>query len=380
VTQKEYIGFDSIFRLRKVLAELGSKRIFLVTGKGSYSACGAEASLGNLLKDYDVRRFCGFTVNPKIEDIERGIDIFRASGSDTVIAVGGGSTIDTAKAINFLATHRLTFGGYEAGINAPEATGKPLIAIPTTAGSGSEATRFAVVYTNREKFSLDDKHLLPEVAIVDARLTMSLPARITAASGIDALSQAVESYWCIHSNDESKSYARKSIKLILSNLVTAVKNPAKSSRQAMAQSAHLSGKAINITRTTAAHSISYPLTLYFGIPHGQAVGLTLSSLLVYNANVTQEDVLDNRGVEYVRETIDEICKLMGTGSAADAAKKIDDIIHQTGLETRLSLLGLRNKKEDIETIVANGFSPDRVKNNPRKLTKDALRAILEAIY
>jgi alcohol dehydrogenase class IV len=380
VTQKEYIGFDSIFRLREVLAELSSKRIFLVTGKGSYSACGAEARLDNLLKDYEVRRFCEFTVNPKIEDIERGINIFKAAECDTVIAVGGGSTIDMAKAINFLATHRLTFGEYEVGINASEATGEPLIAIPTTAGSGSEATRFAVVYTNREKFSVDGKQLLPDVVIVDAGLTMSLPARITAVSGIDALSQAIESYWCIHSTNESKSYARKSIELILSNLVTAVNNPTKFSRQAMAQAAHLSGKAINITRTTAAHSVSYPLTLYFGIPHGQAVGLTLSSLLVFNANVTEEDVLDNRGVKYVRETIDEICKLLGTSSAADAAKKIDQIIHKTGLERRLSLLGLRNKKEDIETIVANGFSPDRVKNNPRKLTKDALRAILEAIY
>lgn len=380
MTQKEYIGFDSIVCLRQVLAELGSKRIFLVTGKGSYSACGAKTSLDNLLKDYEIRRFCEFTVNPKIEDIERGINIFRAAECDTVITVGGGSTIDMAKAINFLATHRLTFGKYEVGINTSEATGKPLIAIPTTSGSGSEATCFAVVYTNREKFSIDSNELLPNIAIVDAGLTMSLPARITAVSGIDTLSQAIESYWCIHSNDESKSYARRSIELVLSNLVTAVKNPDSDFRAGMAQAAHLAGKAINITRTTAAHSISYPLTLYFGIPHGQAVGLTLSSLLVFNANVTEQDVLDNRGVKYVREAIDEICKLLGTSSVADAGKKIDEIIRETGLETHLSLLGLRNKKEDIETVVANGFSPDRVKNNPRKLTQDALRGILEAIY
>ena len=147
----------------------------------------------------------------------------------------------------------------------------------------------------------------------------------------------------------------------------------------MAEAAHLAGKAINITKTTAAHSISYPLTLYFGIPHGQAVGVTLSSLLVFNANVADKDVLDKRGVRYVKEAIDEICKLLGTSSVSDAKEKIDVIIREIGLKRRLSGLELR-KKEDIETIVANGLNLDRVKNNPRMLTRDALRGILEEIY
>jgi alcohol dehydrogenase class IV len=221
--------------------------------------------------------------------------------------------------------------------------------------------------------------MLPRIAIVDANLTMSLPKYTTAVSGLDALSQAVESYWSIHSTTDSKQFASDAIELITANLPVTVKNPDADSRGRMAEAAHLAGKAINITKTTAAHSISYPLTSYFGIPHGQAVGVTLPSLLVFNANVTDKDVLDKRGARYVRETIDEICKLLGASGVSDAREKIDSIIREVGLETRLSLLGLRNR-EDIETIVANGFDPDRVKNNPRMLTKETLRGILEEIY
>lgn len=379
MTQKEYVGLGSIACLREVLAECGSRRIFLITGKRSYSACGAQACLAKLLKGYEVHQFYEFAVNPKIEDIDRGIDVFTAAQYDTVIAVGGGSVIDMAKMINFLSAYPLTLGGYEIKTRASGATVRPLIAIPTTSGSGSEATHFAVVYVGKRKHSIADKRMLAQVAIVDANLTMSMPKYTTAVSGLDALSQAVESYWSIHSTSESKQFASDAIKLTVANIRAVVKNPTADSRLKMAEAAHLAGKAINITKTTAAHSISYPLTSYFGISHGHAVALTLSSLLVFNANVTNEDVLDKRGARYVRETIGEICKFLDASSVDDAREKIDDLIREISLQTRLSMLGLR-KKEDIETVVDEGFNVERVKNNPRKVTRQALRKILENIY
>lgn len=378
VTQKEYVGFDSIVNLRDVLAEYGSKKIFLVTGNLSYSECGAEAYLNDLLKTYEVHRFCDFAPNPKIEDVDYGISEFRATECDTVIAVGGGSSIDMAKAINFLAANPLNVDGYKIRSKPSDAKIKLLIAIPTTSGSGSEATHFAVVYVGRQKYSIADESILPAVTIVDANLTKSMPKYLTAVSGLDALTQAVESYWSIYSTGESKRLAGKAIKLVFGNLSKAVNNPDDDSRLEMAEGAHLAGKAINITKTTAAHSISYPLAAYFGIPHGQAAGVTLSSLLVFNANVTEQDALDKRGVGYVRETIGEICCLLGGDNVVGARRKIDDLIEETGLQTRLSKLGLRN--QDIETIVANGFDAARVRNNPRRLTKEALRGILEEIY
>ncbi|MCK4784318.1 MAG: iron-containing alcohol dehydrogenase, partial [Desulfobacteraceae bacterium] len=214
---------------------------------------------------------------------------------------------------------------------------------------------------------------------VDAKLTMSLPVYTTAVSGLDAFSQAVESYWSIHSTYQSKQFASDAIKLTMGNLPSAVNNPTAEARLKMAKAAHLAGKAINITRTTAAHSISYPLTSHFGVSHGQAVGITLSSLLVFNADVSDEDVLDKRGADYVRQTIDQICKLLDSSNPSDAKKRIDLLVNQIGLQTKLSKLGLKDK-QDVELIISNGFDPNRVKNNPRELTERALRDILQQIY
>jgi len=145
----------------------------------------------------------------------------------------------------------------------------------------------------------------------------------------------------------------------------------------MAYGAHLAGKAINISKTTAPHAILYPLTSFFDIPHGHAVGLTLSTFLVFNANVTEKDVLDGRGVKYVKETINEICGLLGAKTVWEAKEKIDALFKKIDLKMQLSSLGLQ--KKDIELIIANSFNVDRAKNNPRRLTKDALRKIIEEI-
>jgi len=378
LTQKEYIGSDSIVHLPKLLVEYGAEKIFLVTGRGSYSTSGAKDCLDDILKGRMVCQFCDFSVNPKVEDVARGISVFETEQFDIVLAVGGGSVIDTAKLINFLSVHPEDFTNYKFKNKTSKGSVRPLIAVPTTAGSGSEATSFAVLYANKEKFSIDNELLLPTAAIVDPDLTMSLPGYITATTGMDALSQAIESYWSVKSNEESRKYASEAIKTIMTNLRTAVNNPAKSARTAMAEAANLAGKAINITRTTAPHAISYPLTSYFGIPHGQAVAITIAPLLAFNSKVTDEDVQDSRGADYVRETINQIVDLLGAANVSDAEDKIGRLINEIGLETKLSRLKVESSG-DIEAIVQNGFNPGRVKNNPRILTRTVLRNILNAL-
>jgi len=373
--QREYIGYGSLQNIEQELKRFNSRRIFLVTGKESYSACGAEAKLDTLLAGLTVCRFSEFTVNPKLEQIKKGIDIFKNFNCDTIVAVGGGSVIDTAKAVNYLHSYP---SALERKQEPSPKQLKPLIAVPTTAGSGSEATCFAVIYADKQKHSLDDQALLPKVAIVEPELTMSLPKKTTAVSGLDAFSQAVESYWSINSTSESKKFAAAAIKSILAALPRAVNRPNRDSRLEMAQAAHLAGKAINITRTTAAHAISYPMTSYFGVEHGQAVGITLASLLLFNSNVSADDVLDERGPDYVRTTIAELCELLGAATTEQAAAVIDKLILQIGLDTKLSSLGL--KAEDLEIIVTNSFDPQRVARNPRELTAKALREILHRIF
>ncbi len=379
MTQKEYIGFNSIKSLKPILAETSAKRIFLVTGKSSYITSGAKELLDNLLTNYEVQRFWNFDSNPKVKDIERGIEVFNQDDYNVVIAVGGGSVIDTAKLISFFAANNLNIREYLSNPQNNIRKPKPLIAIPTTSGTGSEATHFAVLYIERTKHSLAHEYILPDVALVDPALTMSMPKYITATTGMDALSQAIESYWNINSNDKSRSLAAEAIELIMSNLANAVNAPDKSARSAMSKAANLAGKAINITSTTASHAVSYPLTSYFGIPHGHAVALTLAAMLEYNAGVSDDDVLDARGCDYVTENLNKLAALLGKKDIAGAKEEIAELMKRIGLEMKLSLLGVKAEK-DIDTIINNGLDPDRVKNNPRKLTRDALRKMLNCIY
>jgi len=361
-----------------ILTDLSANNIFLVTGKSSYVHSGAKNCLDDLLTNYRVSVYDAFEPNPKLEDLKRGIDLFHCVKSDAIVAVGGGSVIDMAKLINFFGTNDIDPGEYIEGSGRTIRKGRPLIAIPTTAGSGSEATHFAVLYIYRRKYSVTHKYIMPDFSVVDPGLTMSLPAKQTAISGMDALCQAVESYWSVNSTELSKWYARRAIELIVSNLAQAVNNPTEPARTSMAKAAHLAGKAINITKTSAPHSISYPLTAYFGIPHGHAVALTLPSVMVYNYNVNA-DVLDKRGSDYVRKAITEIAHLFGANSVRQAREQIETMISDIGLETRLSQLGV-SSIESLERVIEDGFAPDRVDNNPRKLTPAALRRILHSIY
>ena len=375
--QKEFFGFNSINKLALILKNHKPKSIFLVTGQSSYEKSGAKQAIEKILEGFKVIKFDKFEENPKLEDIKKGVQLFKKSKCDFVIAIGGGSAIDVAKSINIISSNKINPTNLIKK-NLIKKKGKPLAAIPTTSGSGSEATQFAVVYINKTKYSLDHYYVIPDYTILDYKLTLSLPKSITASSGMDALSQAIESYWSVNSTEESKEYSKKAIKLIMDNLTGNVNNPSEKSRESMLMASHLAGKAINIARTTACHSISYPITTYFNAAHGNAVALTLGSFIEYNHNVTKNDVLDKRGMKYVKKTIDEIIEMIGARSAADAKTKIENLMKQIGLSTRLSELGIKTNN-DILLIVKNGFNPQRVKNNPRRLTENKLISLLNAI-
>ena len=376
--QKEYIGAGTVTNLKGILSEHNPSSIFLVTGRASYGKSGAKSALGSILKNYNVVHFFDLEVNPKIEYVEKGLKIFKENNCDFVIAVGGGSVIDTAKLINVFSVNTGEPIDYIGDKKNIETKGKPSVAIPTTSGSGSETTQFAVVNVSKKKRSLTHEFIIPDYAIVDSRLTTSLPKYQTACTGMDALGQAIESYWCVNSTEESKKYAAEAIKLAMENLTGAVNNPSEKSRGGMAKAAFLAGKAINISKTTSCHAISYPITSYFNIPHGHAVALTLAQMLVYNSNVSEEDILDKRGEDYVKNTIKEIVNLIGADNVWGASEKIINLMGEIGLGVKLGELGIKSDGY-IEIIVKNGFNPDRVNNNPRRLTEKALRNILEEI-
>lgn len=374
--QEEYFGNGSIKKLEEIFNQISCQKIFLVTSRNSFEKSGAKQSMKELLRGRNVLRFFDFEPNPKIEDIEKGVKLFKEFSPDLVIAVGGGSVIDMAKSVNILANQEEgCLKDYVVGKKTIKNKGFKLIAIPTTSGSGSEATRFAVVYIGKIKYSLEHDFILPTISIIDPELTLTLTPAITASGGVDALCQAIESYWSVCSTEESKKYAQEAIPLIIENLKVAVSNPTKSTRTSLSWAAHLAGKAINISKTTASHALSYPLTIHFGLSHGLAVGLTIGSILVYNSRVRTTNLNDPRGLEYVHRTIAEVVSFCGAGSPEEAKGKIMELLVDVGLP--VSLKDIKISEIEIEELVAES-SPERMVNNPCRLDySDIKRIFLE---
>ncbi len=375
--QEIYFEKGAINTLAEVIRRLDSKRVFLVTGNFSYSSSGAEAVLKKLLLPYQVHRFVKLEQIPITREIERGLVHFRQGKFDTIIAVGGGSVIDTAKLIRIFAVQEVPPLDIISRQRYIQHQGVPLIALPTTAGSGSEATHFAVVYKDRIKHSVAHDYVLPDIAIIDPDLTASMPSRLTAVTGMDAFSQAVESYWSVNSTECSKAFAAEAIRLVLDNLEKTVREPSEESRYAMCKASHLAGRALNISKSTAPHALSYTMTSHFGIPHGHAVGLTLGEFFVFNSLVSNEDVIDSRGLDYVLRTIEELNMLLRVTNANDARALISKLMQRLGLETRLNELGISSEAE--RNLIIDNVNIERMINNLRRVTRSFIETLITSI-
>ncbi|HBE89682.1 MAG: hypothetical protein A3E37_04590 [Candidatus Andersenbacteria bacterium RIFCSPHIGHO2_12_FULL_46_9] len=373
--QLEYMTHHSVAPLARLLKKYRTKHILIVTDNLAYTVSGAAEKYSTVLKPYHPVFFTDYTVNPKLPDIRRGLKLFHQNQINTVLAIGGGSAIDMAKLIAVFATSDKPIESFVTGQNKLTEKYVPLIAIPTTAGSGSEATHFAVIYHRGQKYSISHSSLLPDAAIIDSSLTLSLSGYQTAVSGADALCQAIESYWSVNSTPRSKTFSARAIKLILKHLAPSVKKGQLIDRTAMSQAAHLAGKAIDIAETTAPHALSYTLTLKYGIPHGQAVTVFLPSFLDYNSTVTAHDNNDSRGPAYVQHTLKRLFNLLSAQDAAEAQGHIKKLFRSIGLKTSLAELGIKSP-QDIQKISSN-VNNQRLANNPRAVTASSLLEIIK---
>lgn len=364
---------ESLAAISSVLDSRQVKRPFVVLDQSAYQASGAARILEPLLTQRATTRFTGFEVNPKLSDVERGIEAFRNSAADFVIAFGGGTSIDLAKLIGGLAVQSHSARQIATGQAAIDVIGKPVMAIPTTAGTGSEATHFAVVYVDGNKHSVAHPSLLPRYAVVDAALTESLPPAMTAATGLDAFCQAIESIWAVAATEESLSYATEAATLAYENLVAATKAPTPAIRQAMCRASHLAGKAINLTKTTAPHALSYALTSRFGVPHGLAVAVTLAPLLAFNAEVTSDDCLDPRGVDAVQQRLKTVLNILGAADIETACGSISKLL----TDLACPALGEICTADELRGI-ADSANAERLSNNPRRATSEQLFAVLSS--
>lgn len=359
-----------------LLESINAKKIFLITGEVSYSTSGAKRRLDPLLKSYSTIIYPIHFLYPSILDVTKGVEQLRAFEPDVVVAIGGGNVIDFGKLLKVFPSN--IFSAIQLLDNDLDLLQRYfLIAIPTTAGTGSEVTEFAVLYHDYQKYSISASFLKPDFFILDPSLTLSLPDYITAVTGFDAFSQAIESYWAIGSTNESKEFALNSLKLILSVYPSVIYNPTYESRMKMLIGAHLSGKAINISKTTAAHAVSYILTQLYKIPHGHAVALTLPFFFEYNLKTSRND-LNLLDIERITEIKEKLLEIIGCNTVEEGKEKIKRIINEANLETRLSYLGASDKNDIIKIV--KGINVKRMANNPRAISEIDLESMIESIW
>ncbi|MDA7498524.1 phosphonoacetaldehyde reductase [Akkermansiaceae bacterium] len=356
------MGASSLEGLKTILSKEHVKSVFLVTGKSSYELCGAKDLLALPLFGIEVTRFSDFEINPRLEDLSEGIRIFNSQKYDLIVAIGGGSVLDMAKAIKGLHS-------YSDNLAAAIITGKEsnkttsLVAIPTTAGTGSEATHFAVIYISGEKYSFSSLDLLPEYVILSPRLTESVPQYDAACAGADALCQSIESLWARSSTKSSRSYAKKALALIWPNIKGAVVEQKSDAKARMLEGAYWAGRAINISKTTASHALSYKITSRFKIPHGHAVALTLIPVIRHNYEADSSNC-------------ENLFRALSVTDLPSAIFLLQELWAVLGLKMSLEELGV--EKSEIENL--SNCNKERLNNNPAVLHREQIINILESIY
>jgi len=354
--------------LDRYLKETGVSKLLLVCGSSL-----SRLALGRYFETLEERigircvRFSNFQPNPKYESVSEGVRLFRREGCGAVFAAGGGSAIDVAKCIKLYASTPEADGFLR---QRPWPNSIPLLAAPTTAGSGSEATRYAVIYEGGEKRGVTDDACIPDAVLLDGSVLRTLPERIQKASMLDALCHGVESFWSIHSNRESKRLSAAALRKILENRAGYLRRRA-SACQGMLEAAHLAGQAINITQTTAGHAMSYQLTALCGLEHGYAVALCTAALWPYMLSHL-ERCADPRGARYVESTLEELAHIMGCSSAREGAAFFQELAAQPELPVPTV------RARDFPLLVQR-VNPERLKNHPIYLDQESIALLYHQI-
>lgn len=355
-----YRGLDDWFE--------GKKKTLLVCGN-SINNLGVLNKLNSI--SVPIIQFSDFQPNPLYESVVKGVKLFREEGCDSIMAVGGGSAMDVAKCIKLFAGFpgNGVDGSWLSENNASKDI--PFIAMPTTAGTGSEATRFAIIYYNGEKQSVTNDSIIPDTVLFDANALKSLPLYQKKATMCDALCHAIESYWSVSSTYESKELCKKAIRGILDNLNGYLDNTDEGN-QSMLMAAYEAGRAINITRTTAGHAMCYKITSLLGCAHGHSVILCVRMLYPHMIE-NIEKCADFRGVDYLKDTLDELGRILGGKDAFSGAERLKELFISLELDVPFV------SDEQLE-IMVNGVKPEKLNNHPVKLNKESVRALYKRIF
>ncbi|CDE89372.1 putative uncharacterized protein [Clostridium sp. CAG:729] len=339
LNQVDFIYRGAIENLYKILKLEKAKKVLVFTGKNSYNSL--KPIIEKQLEKVEYNYYNDFSTNPKEEEIKIAIDKIQKD-FDLIISVGGGSVIDFAKSYKWYTK-----------------SNKKHIAIPTTCGTGSEATQFAVLYVNGVKTSLDNLSILPNYSIVDSQFVENNPHEIKVSCGLDAFCQAIESYWAVKSTPISREFAKKAMILCRDYLVDYINNPNIENSEKIMKASNFAGKAINISRTTAAHALSYVLTSKYNVTHGIAVARTIKQLLLMNLNISDENIADKRGVDFVKENLSDLLSIF--------SGNLVEFLNKLFIELNIEKYFKELTSDEIEYLVSK-INIDRLKNNPIKLS------------
>ena len=341
------IFIKGIENLKPLLEKLEINKAFLVCDS-SFPFLNIKETIENLPIDEVV--FDRFSPNPLHDDADKGRELFLKEKCDCIVAVGGGSSLDVAKCIKL-----------DSESNAP------LIAIPTTAGTGSESTKHIVVYRGGKKESLGNDSAIPNYVVFEPKVLKTLPVYQKKCTMLDALCQGIESYWSVNANSETRKLSKKAIELIVANKDKYVLKNDDIAASKIMEGANYSGQAINLTQTTAAHAMSYKITSMYKLPHGHAVAICLPEVweMMLHCN-------PSNGLICIFE---EIASILGYETINEAITSFRIMLDSYNMEKPTNL---GNREEEIKEL-STSVNPVRLKNNPIQFSDEQIKDMYERI-
>lgn len=377
LNEVSYFGPGARKELPEVVKRLGKNKALIVTDAGLVKF-GVAKMVTDVLDEAGIpfEIFSDVKPNPTVSNVKNGIEAYKASGADFIIAIGGGSSIDTAKAVGIVINNP-EFSDIVSLEGCAPTTHKsvPIVALPTTAGTAAETTINYVIIDeeNHKKMVCVDPNDIPAVAIVDAELMYSLPASLTAATGMDALTHAIEGYITKGAWALSDMFEIEAIRMISRNLPTAVAEPSNpEARDAMAVAQYVAGMAFSNVGLGLVHGMAHPMGSLFDIPHGVANALLLPTIMEWNMPACLDKypaIAEAMGVDISGMTREEAAQ-----AACDAVKAL---AIKVGIPQHLSELGIAEK--DIQALSEQAIADVCTPGNPRDVTIDDIVALYKKV-
>jgi len=375
LNETSYHGAGAIAAIPDEIKARGFKKVF-VTSDPDLLKFGIVKKVTDLLDaaNIDYTLYTDIKANPTIENVTHGVEEFKACGADSIVAIGGGSAMDTSKAIGIIITNP-EFSDVRSleGVAPTKNPCVPIIAVPTTAGTAAEVTINYVItdVEKKRKFVCVDAHDIPVVAVVDPDMMNSMPAALTAATGMDALTHAIEGYITKGAWELSDMFHIKAIEIIARSLRGAVANTAEG-REGMALGQYVAGMGFSNVGLGVDHSMAHTLSAYYDTPHGKACAILLPTIMAFNADYTGEkykDIAIAMGVEGV----ENMTQAEYRKAAVDAVRQLAEDV---GIPTTLKGIV---KEEDIDALAADAFADACRPGNPREVTEEEIKELYRSL-